>query len=93
MVTAWVAVDNADEENGCMQVIPGKVWEFVHMIFILEQSEDNHNVTPFTFLSIISPRFAGRTVDREIRVRFPTHVVRVVVGSACKRPLASHSVL
>ena len=65
MVTAWVAVDNADEENGCMQVIPGKVWEFVHRMFILEQSEDNHNVTPLTFLSIISPRLrAGLWIER-----------------------------
>jgi ectoine hydroxylase-related dioxygenase (phytanoyl-CoA dioxygenase family) len=24
VVTAWLAVDDADVENGCMQVIPGK---------------------------------------------------------------------
>jgi ectoine hydroxylase-related dioxygenase (phytanoyl-CoA dioxygenase family) len=30
VVTAWLAVDDADVENGCMQVIPGKFTQCMH---------------------------------------------------------------
>jgi ectoine hydroxylase-related dioxygenase (phytanoyl-CoA dioxygenase family) len=43
-ITAWIAIDDADEENGCMQVIPGS-----HRLGILEHGK---SARPGNLLSV-----------------------------------------
>lgn len=61
-VTVWLAVDDADAENGCMKFISGSQ-HFGHMTY-RESSEDDHNVLNQT---IDNPQQYGTEVLAELK--------------------------
>jgi hypothetical protein len=76
-VTVWLAIDDADRENGCMQVIPGSHLSG-HLPF-RESAEAEHNVLTQTIER--AERF-GRPVDVELKAgEFSLHSDLLIHGS------------
>ena len=76
-VTVWLAIDDADRDNGCMQVIPGTHLNG-HLPF-RESAEEEHNVLTQTIER--ATRF-GRPVDVELKAgEFSLHSDLLIHGS------------
>ena len=76
-VTVWLAIDDADRDNGCMQVIPGSHLNG-HIPF-RESEEDEHNVLTQTIER--ATRF-GRPADVELKAgEFSVHSDLLIHGS------------
>jgi len=80
-VTVWLAIDDADRDNGCMQVIPGTHLNG-HLPF-RESAEAEHNVLTQTIER--AERF-GRPVDIELKAgEFSLHSDLLIHGSLPNR--------